>query len=43
MSVTTNMYLLPCVVVGSGPIMSQDNISKGSVAWMVPKGADGLG
>ena len=32
MSVTTSMYLLPCDDVGSGPIISHDNTSKGSVA-----------
>ena len=43
MSVTTSMYLLPCDEISSGPIISHDNISKGAVAWRVPKGAGGLG
>ena len=31
-SVTTSIYLLPCDEIGSGPIISHDNISKGPVA-----------
>ena len=42
-SVITNIYLLPVDDVGRGPIMSQDNLSKGRVASIVPSGAGGFG
>ena len=34
--VTTNTYLLPCVVSGSGPIISHDIMSKGCLVVIVP-------
>ena len=38
----TRMYLLPCEDVGSGPIVSHDNFSKGRTAAIVPSGASDL-
>ena len=42
-SVITNIYLLPVDDVGSGPVISQDNLSKGRVASIVPSGTGEFG
>ena len=41
--IQSHIYFLPLVDVGSGPIISQDNLSKGHVALIVPSGAGGFG
>ena len=42
-SVITNIYLLPVDDVGSGPVISQDNLSKGHVASIVSSGTGEFG
>ena len=39
-SVITSIYLLPLSDVWNGPIISQDNLSKGFVALIVPGGLE---